>query len=109
MPDIRKQDITQQNSTIEISLSREGSGAVAAQTSADNPATAVFILEATVNGEDWVGPILMVDPTTKSDVANLTGANKSGYADLPCYEKARLRRTDANGGNGDASLSAREG
>lgn len=100
---------------IPIELSELWNGSVCAQTGPSADALATFIVEVTNDPAPnstlgWLA-IRLRDPTTAGlpDVASLVGASKTGWADVPGYAAARLRRTDAGNTNGLASFNHREG
>lgn len=98
-----------QGESIEIDLPGDRQAAVAVTTPAATVATAVFVLEAIIDdASEYVTPISMVNQLVapKVDVANLTGPSKAGCASLGGFKKARVRRTDATGGNGTVSFNA---
>jgi hypothetical protein len=101
------------NNTIAIDISKYRNGAVQVTTSSDTAANATVVLEVNgvhdVNGTpEWL-TIGMFDPVARASAANLTGASKSGWADVPGYAQVRVRRTDANGGICRVAIDHREG
>lgn len=104
---MQKVTIAAQNGVVElIGLPADRAVAIALHTFSTNHAAADFVLEVSGNGKDsWATPVKMIDPTTKTDVASLTGVNKAGWADIPAFTSARLRRTDANAGNSSVGVN----
>jgi hypothetical protein len=110
MPNVRNKKVVAQNDVSTQLILKGRIGIVSAMTGSANPANAAFTIEASYNdGDDWVTPILLTDPTSAgAAVNNLTGATKSGWARLGGADRVRAKRTDANGGNGDISLTVIE-
>lgn len=99
-----------QNDVIVIKTSRNQASVCVAQAGSGNNATAVLVVEGTLNDVDWIGPLAGVDPTsgTGALVTNLTGANKVMVIQTSAWNSVRLRRTDATGGACSGALDCRE-
>jgi hypothetical protein len=94
-----KQDgvLTTIGDTLTIRLDPEYNTTVGVATAAATDASAVVVLETSVNEDDYLATQLkLYDGTT---AANLTGASKAGYADLPAAKKARVRLTALSAGS----------
>lgn len=93
-----------QDEVVAIPVDRIKSGVVALATIAATNATAVFVLEV----ELFPGVFTAVgvfNAQTQVAADNITGPSKYAWADVPGAQSARIRRTDATGGNGSVGGS----
>jgi hypothetical protein len=103
-------NLVNQNDFIQVRLSPLWNGAIAVQTAAGVNALAVFLVELSGNEQD----VITARPRDAAaagipDIASVNGPNKVVWLDCPGYIFARVRRSDANGGNGNVWINFREG
>lgn len=106
------------NDEMVLKLDKDTNGAVALQTDSGANAGARIVLEARCvfdgtqvgpAAQNWITPIKLFDPVTKTDVTELAGPSKAGWVDLPGFTEVRARRTDAGGNACWVALSGRQG
>ncbi len=108
--------LVNQNDAFTIPLNpRYKKAVVTLQTNHTNyPAGGTVVLEGTMgvsDAEDFVWLALTMTDQAQNPaaaVANLGAADKSGWCDLQAFDRVRVRRTDANGGNLFVAIDIRE-
>jgi hypothetical protein len=88
-----------QNETLPIPVDKTRSGVAVIGTPAVTSATAVFVLEIELFTGLW-NSVGVFDAVAQAKADNVTGPSKYAWADIPGAQSARIRRTDATGGNG---------
>jgi hypothetical protein len=86
--------LTNAEETLVLDTNEYQAGAAVVQYGAGGLGT--IVLEATVNGTDYVA-LKMTNPTTKADVDNLAAAGVA-WAEVVGYDKVRVRKSVAGAG-----------
>lgn len=84
-------------------LLHSNSQVISIATSAGTAANAVFVIDIEMVEGEWIR-IGLFNAITQLAADNLTGAAQYGWADIPGAKRARIRRSDANGGVGVADV-----
>lgn len=79
------------NAVVELDVPTDVAAAVALQYPAGG--TGTIVVEATINGQDWVA-LKLKNANTAADVDNLAAAGIA-WAEVPAYEKVRARMSVA--------------
>lgn len=95
-----------QGETIELELVRMPyrSPTVSIGTSISTAAGAVFVIDIMKITNEWIEAIGLFDGLTQAKVNSITGASQWAWTDCPGVQRARVRRTDATGGNGTVDI-----
>ena len=93
-----------QGEFIEAKVPQDGDYLASIATPAATNTTAVFELRAEFFTDEFVA-IGLFDGILQAAAANITGASKFAWADVPGAQRVRVYRTDATGGDGSVGLA----
>jgi len=100
-------NLATQNDTITIKTSQQRSLVASIATKSTAAAGADFVIETEHIQGEWA-PTGIFDAVAQGPVDSITGPSQWAWTDIPGAQQVRVRRTDANGGDGTVALNVVE-